>query len=571
VNVNKLVSFASAVLGTVLVLICVGWLVWQWISPSFENFRNRENPNIVPFHVHFNYDADVTHIVLGGERLRDVSTPYVRDGDVYLPLDFIRGYIDPFMFWDAGARQLFVSSLVEMRSFRVGDVRYVEGNIFVPSDLVMGLYAVTVRFEPEHNMVVVTCDRSPQLVAQVNTSAPVRYLPDIAAPMAARLAAGTTVTVVGESDNGNWVRVRTDEGLLGYVRLTHVGERKTAPQVPPRTAVFAEGFVDNLRARRPNWDGDKINLVWSTANDMSDPLPPNLTVVSPTWFRFNADTRSLDSNANAAYARWAREQGVQVWPNVTDVYAGPEGRYSGAILSDFEARRRIIGQLVEFVDMLELDGLVINVESLRLFRYGSYYVQFMRELNLELGHRVVLAAAIKPDTAVNPHYRHDLIAKTVDFVALMTYDEHHGNSPVAGPVASLPWVERQIQQMLRLVPANQLLMGLPYYNRVWRTAITDLTRRGSFNWSMDWTMAQLTERGEVLAWDAVAGSYYAEWFAVVNEEALRHQIWLECPRSIGEKMRIFAAHDLAGVAGWSLGFTNEEVWDVLGGYFPASQ
>jgi spore germination protein YaaH len=258
--------------------------------------------------------------------------------------------------------------------------------------------------------------------------------------------------------------------------------------------------------------------------------------------------------------------------NVTDTSANPG---ITDILSDAAARRRVIDQLVSYVDTLGLDGLSINIESIGLFHYGPYFVQFIRELNIALGHKITLMAAMKVDRNVNPHYRHDLIAKTIDFIALMTYDEHAGGSSVPGPVASLPWVERQITQMLRDIPAHQIIMGIPFYNRVWRTGVADTLRRGSLHLDIDRAITFFYNHSVSWeydapirwAWDPIIGSYYAEFAAVVDGETLRHQLWLECPRSIGEKMQLYAVYNLAGVAGWSNSFANREVRDLIGRYF----
>lgn len=569
-NMNKLVAAVATFLGTLAVLVAVGWLLWQFISPRFDVVRERYNPNIIPFHVHFGYDEDTLHIVFEGERVRGVPAPVLYADEAHLPVEFVRVNIDPFMFWDSGAQLLFVTTRYEMRSWRVGDVRLQGGEVFVPASVIMELYYFTVAFHPQYNMVVVTDDRTPQRAAQVTGAAPVRYRPDPAAPMTTRLPSGEGVTVFGEY--GAWTRVRTGEGLLGYVQTSSLGERAYKPQPLPRASLFATGFVDNFAPNIPTQSG-KINLVWDVSWNTANPLPGSLTVVSPTWFRFCGDTMGVVSVAGAAtaaaYVNWAHEQGVQVWANVTDVYASPARSYPhiGHLLRDANARRRAISQLTEHVEELNLDGLVINIESLHLFRYGPYFVQFMRELNIALGRRIVLSAAMLADPAVNPHYRHDLIARTIDFIILMTYDEHHGYSPQPGPTASLPWVDRQISTMLRLVPAHQLLMGLPFYNRVWRSAVADESRRGTLNWSMDWTEDRLGYHTAERVWDDVIGSYYAEFMRVEYGETIRHQIWLECPRSIAMKMQIYAVYNLAGVAGWHLGFANETAWAVIGAYF----
>jgi len=581
VSLKKFITAVITFIVLILIMVGIGTVVWHLIRPQFDNLRNRDNHDVIPFHDHFDLDPDIPHIILEGRRIRDtdINQPLVHNGIAYLPVCFIREFIDPFMFWDTGAQTLFVTTRHEMRAYRHGDIRVADGVPFVPADLVMGLYPFTVSYHPKYNMIVVTDDRQPQTTAAITTLTPVRYRPDPQAPITVNLNPGDQITVFWDANDGPdrfWTRVRTGNGLLGYVQTSLLGATESRSNAAARTSVLGD-FIDNLQPRTPNWTGGKINLVWenpytvaASVTNMQTPLHESLTVVSPTWFRFNAETRELDSVANAEYVQWAHEQGIQVWPNVTDTSAHPG---ITDILSDAAARRRVIEQLVHYVDTLGLDGLCINIESIIHFRYGPYFVQFMRELNIALGHRIPIMAAMKPDISINPHYRHDLIALTVDFIALMAYNEHTMMTP--GPVASLPWVRRRIEETLHLVPANQLILGVHFYNRVWRTAVSDNSWRPSAHWGMDRAVTDFYRHGvsweedAVIPWewDPVVGSYYAEFAAVVDGETLRHQLWLECERSVAEKMRLFTEYDLAGIAGWSNEFTNQAVWDLIGRYF----
>jgi spore germination protein YaaH len=129
-------------------------------------------------------------------------------------------------------------------------------------------------------------------------------------------------------------------------------------------------------------------------------------------------------------------------------------------------------------------------------------------------------------------------------------------------------VERQIVEMLRRVPANQLLMGLPFYNRVWRVRISDNTMHHThLHWGMERAIREFSDRGVGWEWDEAVGSYYAEFAEVVDGETLRHRLWLECERSLEMKMQVYAVYNLAGVAGWTRSFANQGVWDLLGRYF----
>ena len=49
----------------------------------------------------------------------------------------------------------------------------------------------------------------------------------------------------------------------------------------------------------------------------------------------------------------------------------------------------------------------------------------------------------------------------------MAYDQVGRTSPVAGPVATYPWVERAVQNTLKLAPADKIVLGMPLYMRLW--------------------------------------------------------------------------------------------------------
>ena len=49
----------------------------------------------------------------------------------------------------------------------------------------------------------------------------------------------------------------------------------------------------------------------------------------------------------------------------------------------------------------------------------------------------------------------------------MGYDEHYAGSPEAGSVASLSWVTQGVSDTLKEVPADQVILGMPFYTRVW--------------------------------------------------------------------------------------------------------
>ncbi|MCL1845299.1 MAG: glycosyl hydrolase family 18 protein [Defluviitaleaceae bacterium] len=578
-------AVAVAVLAVLFVLVIMPW------AREFQPLQDiLPGTTFVDFHTHFSLNPNVPQIIFDGQRVRDIEPPLVEDGRVYLRASFLRDEVDPFVFWDALAGVLFVSTRYEMLEFSPAD-DYVlingsqvwldesivarEGDIFMPAELVAMIYPLIIEFREAYNMVVITSRFESQTRATVSASrANVRYWPADRAPITAQLERGDGLIIFeSDEDVGNFVRVRTSDGLLGYVLATQLEGLVT--EIPDEhfgnRVTLLDDFVDNTEHFPQIWSGGEVgvNLVWediqsfdSNHAGMQTPLDPSLTAVSPVWFRISPCGSYLTSLASREYVDWAHEQDVYVWPLVFDVWYDRSAEF----LTNRNARRYAINQLVAAVDTYNLDGINIDFEHLTAAE-GPYKIQFLRELQIPMRERgVVLSAAVKFPLPATAFYRRDLIAMTVDFVMFMAYDEHWATSPVAGPNASLPWVRRGVDNMLREVPNYRLILGLPFYNRVWREVVGtgEISQRALGTNS---TRAFFEERGVTWIWDSEIGSYFGEVAAFEDGETVIYRVWLEDARSIQEKMHVFSGNNLAGVAAWQRVLAIDEFWDVIAPYF----
>ncbi|MCL1882764.1 MAG: glycosyl hydrolase family 18 protein [Defluviitaleaceae bacterium] len=588
---KSLVTIFISVLVIAGVAVFVAQILWPRLRevPAIRDIL--PNTSVVDFHTHFSLDPDVTQLVFDGQRLRDITEPLVeyRRGipHVYLSVDFLREHIDPFIFWDKNAGVLFVSTLYEMLEFtpdsdvflingssRPLDWAIIErdGEIFMPADLIQRLYPLEIEHGLMYNFAIITSLDVQQTTAVISSNrTDVRYLPSDRAAITAQLERGEEVLLFLGDSVYDFVRVRTAHGLLGYVQISEIEGLTTAtPLDYLNRATILDGFIDNFSHHPKIWSGGTINLIWEfvyhpDANriNMETDFHSSLTVVSPTWFRIDGEGTHLNSVASREYVDWAHSQGVNVWPLVFDV--GYER--SRLFLTDRNTRQHAINQLIEYVDYLNLDGINIDFEHLTA-NEGPYKIQFLRELAIPMRQRgIVLSAAVKVPIPATAFYRRDLIGKTVDFVMVMTYDEHWTTSPVAGPNASLPWVRRGVENMLLEVPSDRLLMGLPFYNRIWREVLSTGEVSNYRNLGTNSTRAFFEERGVQWIWDFEIGSYFGEVPAFEDGETVIYRVWLEDARSIQEKMHIFDDYNLAGVAIWSRLFSIPEFWDVLELYF----
>ena len=143
----------------------------------------------------------------------------------------------------------------------------------------------------------------------------------------------------------------------------------------------------------------------------------------------------------------------------------------------------------------------------------------------------------------------------------MAYDEHYVGGGKSGSVSSIDFVETATTNTLAVVPAEQTIIALPFYTRLWKERIGDdgTIEITATAYGMDSSRKYLDENNVSYEWDATTNQYYAEF--VLGDST--YKIWLEEEESLEEKLKVVTAQDVAGVAFWKLGLDSEDVWSVI--------
>jgi spore germination protein YaaH len=154
------------------------------------------------------------------------------------------------------------------------------------------------------------------------------------------------------------------------------------------------------------------------------------------------------------------------------------------------------------------------------------------------------------------------MATIVDYIAVMTYDEHWASAPRAGSTASLPWVRKAVERSLSEIPPQKLLLGIPFYTREWaetkaKNGKISVRARTMAMASAD---ARLAEMKVPLQWLGDIGQNY---FDYVSSDKKTYRIWLENERSIELRLDLVKNMNLAGAAYWRKGFEKPEIWPVI--------
>lgn len=386
---------------------------------------------------------------------------------------------------------------------------------------------------------------------------PMRVKPSIRSAILVDLKPGSKVMIWGEKKG--WYHVQLENGYTGYVKKSGIILDKAETVT---SAKQEETFIP--------WKpvGGKINMTWEhvySRNPKTGSIGEmnGLNVISPTWFSIRDDKGNIGNKADSSYVKWAHSRGYQVWALFSN---GFEPDWTHTVLASYDTRIKMIKQLLSFAELYDLQGFNIDFENVYTKDKDSL-TQFVREL-MPLAHEQNLVISIDVTVKSNSEmwslfYDRQALGELIDYMMVMAYDEHWAGDSEPGSVSSLSWAESGISRILEEdgVPASKLVLGVPYYTRIWSEKIQSngKTKVTSKAVSMDAVNEILKKKKLKPVYSEETGQHYVEY----KENGAVKKIWIEDSLSIKARATLVKDLGLAGIASWRRGFEESSIWDAI--------
>lgn len=514
-------------------------------------------------------------VILDSEYIQpteDVAHGYamVDSGKVYLELGFVKEHLDDGYVYDPTEITLRYATDSEVYTANLGSNTYsidktnnsMDNSIVIAGDDTVYILAdylqLLTDFQYEYfdtpSRVLIERAGYVKQTATAKGKSQIRNLNGPKSPILEDVEKGEAITVV--RDTGKWSFVVSEKGVMGYMKNNKISNQKeetTEATLPERT-------YNHIST------GKEISLLWhqvtsQAANaDIATVLADSgkVNVISPTWFYLNDNKGGIASIASSSYVSTCHAAGVQVWGLISNLE--DESVDTTTVLNTTSARDALVNNLIAQAITYGLDGINIDIEQLA-GEASDGYIQFIKELSIKCEKNdIILSVDNYVPTASSAGYNRKEQAKYADYVIIMGYDEHYSGSEEAGSVASIGWVEQGVQDTLNEVPAEQVVLGMPFYCRVW-----DIAEDGSISskaYGMDAIQTYLNTNGVSTAWDDASGQYYGEYV----KEGTTYKIWVEDEASLEEKLKVMDKYGLAGGAFWKKGFDSTGAWNVIAKY-----
>ncbi|MCI8858727.1 MAG: glycosyl hydrolase family 18 [Lachnospiraceae bacterium] len=557
----------------IVVLLALGSVVIKKYTPSKERVDLDD-------YYHLQTKDDMA-LILDHKLLEETAKYW--DGCVYVQYQTVRQYLNERFYWDANENILRYTTDSDVISVHLGEDSYMVGkknkkadhiivkvdgeSVYLALDFVQNYTNLDFVLHEEPNRVLITATWGEISKADIKKNTKIRVKGGIKSPIVADVLKGSSVTILDQGEN--WSRVCTEEGHAGYLKNKMLGEERSERI----SREFEEPEFTHLLKDEP------ISMGWHqvTSPEANDKIAnvlqstKGINVVSPTWFYLNDNKGNLFSLADQDYVDYCHKNDVEVWALVSNL-ENPDAD-STYVLTHTSTRDYLTNQIISAAIEYNFDGINLDFEALS-GEVGDAYIQFIRELSIKCENNdLVLSIDNYVPSSYTAFYNRKEQAVFADYVIIMGYDEHTSISEDIGSVASIGFVEKGVTDTLLEVPAEQTILAMPFYTRIWE--LTPKAGSGEdvesasegyipytftcFEEGMQTVENRYTENGAQAVWSEEDGQYVAEY----QKDGKTYKMWIENESSLEEKLKIMKQHQLAGAAYWKLGFERPSAWNTI--------
>ncbi|WP_257539976.1 glycosyltransferase [Sphingobium sp. CFD-1] len=230
--------------------------------------------------------------------------------------------------------------------------------------------------------------------------------------------------------------------------------------------------------------------------------------------------------------------------NISD--NGWDGAGMARLLGHAETSRLLARHLGDYVARHRMGGLVIDFESLPDGAMGDY-LRFLHMLRAAMPPHATLALTVPAGDG----WPMEQLARAADRLIFMAYDQHWQGGE-AGPIAAQPWFVRQVEEAIRRIGPDKLVVALGSYGYDWHGGAADAL-------SLDEAWLAAHDSDAPVTFDPASGN---TGFAY-DESGQRHQVWMLDAAATWNQMLALKRLGVGSVALWRLGSEDPGFWPDL--------
>lgn len=228
------------------------------------------------------------------------------------------------------------------------------------------------------------------------------------------------------------------------------------------------------------------------------------------------------------------------------------------------ARDRLIQTAVQYTIAQHHSGLVLDFESIP-DESQEDFTRFVAELAKELHAQNLKLMVALP--AADWSYDYKSISEHADAIILMNYDQHWQTSP-PGPIAAQDWFVTNIQNILKIVPANKLVMGIANYGYDWPSKTKSNPHPTASPVTFQEAITTADDSGADIDFDSDSLNLD---YSYEDENGVDHNVWMLDGLTAYNELRAAERSGVQGTALWRLGEEDPSIWDIWDATHPTDE
>ena len=249
---------------------------------------------------------------------------------------------------------------------------------------------------------------------------------------------------------------------------------------------------------------------------------------------------------------------MQVMPMVQDydgkrnIWCPPE---TVQMLANPAARKSLAAQLEEYADAEHQPGIAVDLESLPESSMPGFE-ELIHDLSVALHAKGLKLMVALP--AADWSYDYKYIASQADAIILMNYDFHYPTS-APGPIAPQDWFLTDIQNIVKIVSPEKIIMGIANYSYDWPAKTKKNPHPMAQASSFQQAMVTAAESEAFIDFDTDSLNPH---YSYEDDNNLVHDVWMTDAITAYNELRAAERAGVRGTAMWRLGLEDPSIWDI---------
>ncbi|MGB2628471.1 MAG: glycosyltransferase [Candidatus Acidiferrum sp.] len=342
-----------------------------------------------------------------------------------------------------------------------------------------------------------------------------------------------------------------------HQRIENIGQVPEAYD-PLRTAFYV------------SWDPNSLASLKKHYKDIDLLMPQQLHAVSPDGALTVVDyevNETVKVSPAEAISRLKQDK-LHQWmrsttPAIELPIMGLLDNYNGVVWKSKElaellaipaSRKRLISDATEFAVEAKEVGIVVDFEEIPQKSQPDFKA-FIGELAPSLhgaGLKLMVALPARDD-----EFDYAFFGRETDAVILMNYDQHWLTSP-PGPIAAQDWFVENLKQILRVVPAQKIVVGIANYAYDWAERSKKAPAHAE-EFSIQEALLHAYESETEVEFDPVSLNPH---YSYSDEQDRDHQVWMLDAVTAYNELRASERLGVQGTALWRYGSADSSLWPI---------